>query len=130
MDIGVYYLSNIKTLKKGDIVLLKTPSNAKILYDRKYLEKRVKYLIKNVAGESGDLIKIKNSKLYLNEIFLGNIAKKDKLGRSLKSDLKNKIIPQNKILLLGNTDDSYDSRYFGLIDKSRLLKKAKLIYEF
>jgi conjugative transfer signal peptidase TraF len=128
MDIGIYYLSNIDHIEKGDIVYIKVPKNANDpLYTRGYLEKRIKYLIKEVQGLSGDVITIDNSNLFLNNQFLGGIKKCDSEGKPLVSFLKTHIIPPHKFLLLGITPDSYDSRYFGLIDQTKLLKKCKLL---
>lgn len=133
MPEGIYYTSNFKNknFKKGEIISLKIPLNAReILYSREYMGSHTKKLIKKVAGKAGDLIEIKKNKVFINSEYVGMISKLDSKGRSLTSSLKAGIIPINKVFVLGMIENSYDSRYFGLISKDIILKKAELILKF
>ncbi|MEI6856240.1 signal peptidase I [Psychrilyobacter sp.] len=133
MPEGIYYTSNFdhKNLKKGEVISLAIPLNArKVLYSREYLGSHTKKLIKTVAGKAGDLIEIKKNKVFINSEYVGRISKLDSKGRVLTSSLKSGIIPINKVFVLGMIENSYDSRYFGLISKDIILKKAELILKF
>ena len=83
-----------------------------------------KYIVKRIIAVPGDNIKIINNSIFLN----GKL-----LEESYVKNLKNSIfnieitIPKDKYFVLGdNKDVSYDSRYFGLIDKSSIQGKVLL----
>jgi conjugative transfer signal peptidase TraF len=133
MPEGIYYTSNFehRNFKKGEVISLEIPLNAReMLYSRRYLGSHTKKLIKTVAGKEGDLIDIKKNKVFVNSEYVGRISKFDSKGRVLVSSLKSGRIPINKVFVLGIIENSYDSRYFGLISKDIILKKAELILKF
>lgn len=124
---GIYKLENIdSTLKKNQMVYLKIPDNAKnIIWEREYLPKEIDVIVKYIKGVPGDTIEVLNNKLYINNIFEGNIKKVDSEGNILPSELPQKyILKENEYILLGSDDNSYDSRYFGIVRKKQILKKA------
>lgn len=128
---GLYRLYKINKLKRNDIVYIEIPDNAKhIIWDREYLPKHIKYLLKYVKGVPGDLVEVKENKLYINNKFEGNIKKYDSEGNLLISLTEGKfILKEEQYLVLGNDDNSYDSRYFGVIEEREILKKAKFLRE-
>ena len=89
--------------------------------------------IKKVIAKQGDFVEIKNSKIYVNLIEIPNstIFDTDKKGRKL-DHLQNgysHIMKSNEIFSFGdNNIRSFDSRYLGLIDKEKILFKAKMLY--
>lgn len=123
---GIYRLKEVREIKRGDIVYLEIPDNAKnIIWGRNYLPKHIAYLIKYIRGVPQDLIQIKNEKIYINHEFKGNIQSFDKEGRKLSSCLPEEyILQKDEYILLGTDDNSYDSRYFGVIKKEKILKSA------
>lgn len=124
---GIYKLGNIDTsLEKNQMVYIKIPDNAKdIIWNREYLPKSVDFLIKYIKGVPNDKIEVKNNKLYINNQFQGNIKKTDSEGNELPSELPQKyILKKDEYILLGSDDNSYDSRYFGIVKKNKILKKA------
>lgn len=127
---GIYKLYKPTQIKRQDYVFLEIPDNAKnIIWGREYLPKHIKFLVKRVKGVPKDEIIVKNKKLYINKVFMGNIKLLDSNKKKLISNLqKNKFyLKKNEYILLGTDDSSYDSRYFGVITKDKILKKAKLI---
>ena len=50
---------------------------------------------------------------------------KDGEGKSLKPYVFNGVIPNNKYFVSGIHPKSWDSRYFGFIDKNRIIATAK-----
>lgn len=131
MEKGIYLLKEIDELKKGDVVLLNIPLKIKeTLYSRGYLPKNIKTLLKEVVAIEGDKIEVVNNKLYVNNEFKGEIAKADPKGRELTSFVEDKILKRDEIFLLGRGENSYDSRYFGVVEKGELLKKTILLKEF
>lgn len=132
MEKGIYFLlGNKNNLKYGDNVVIEIPDNIKkLLYERKYLEKKVDTLLKKVAAIDGDEVTVIGENLYINNKFKGKIYRTDPLNRKLPQYLESGKVPVNKILVLGISENSIDSRYFGLINKSSIKSKAILIYKF
>ncbi|MGL5853894.1 MAG: signal peptidase I [Cetobacterium sp.] len=131
MQKGIYLLKEIDELKKGDVVVLNIPSNIKeILYSRGYLPKNIKTLLKEVVAVEGDCVEVDHNKLYINGEFKGDIAEVDLKGRKLVSFVKAGVLKSGEVFLLGRGKNSFDSRYFGAVEKSEILKKTILIKEF
>lgn len=131
MEKGIYLLRDIDELKKGDVVVLNIPLNIKeTLYSRGYLPKNIKTLLKEVVAVEGDSIKVDHNKIYINGEFKGDIAEVDPKGRELVSFVKDGVLKSGEVFLLGRGKNSFDSRYFGAVEKSEILKKTILIKEF
>lgn len=131
MQKGIYLLKEIDELKKGDVVVLNIPSNIKeILYSRGYLPKNIKTLLKEVVAVEGDKVHVTYNKLYINGEFKGEIAEVDPKGRVLVSYVKDGVLKSGEVFLLGKGKNSFDSRYFGAVEKNEILKKTILIKEF
>jgi len=112
-----------KVIKKGDIVVFKFPKDRSIDY------------IKRVVGTAGDTVEVLNKKVLINgeavddsnahftssSILPALVGPRDNYG-----PVK---IPQGKIFVMGdNRDNSYDSRFWGFVDKNDVLGKALVIY--
>ena len=112
-----------KKMLRGDVVVYLSPEDPN------------KSLIHRVVGLPGDTIVIKKKELFINnkkfaeksamfadpKIFSGKTSPRDNLGPIE--------IPQEKYFLLGdNRDFSYDSRFFGFVDKDYIVGKALMIY--
>lgn len=123
---GIYKLKKIDEFERDKIVYLEIPDNAKsTIWGREYLPKQVNHLVKYIRGVPGDLIQVKSDKLYINSEYKGNIKKIDPQGRILDSQLpQNYVLKKDEYILLGSDDNSYDSRYFGVIKKEKILKEA------
>ena len=131
MEKGIYLLKEIDELKKGDVVVLNIPLNIKeTLYSREYLPRNIKTLLKEVVAVEGDSIKVDCNKLYINGEFKGDIAEVDTKGRELVSFVKDGVLKSGEVFLLGKGKNSFDSRYFGAVEKNEILKKTILIKEF
>ena len=137
---GIYKLTETdpKEYKKGDLIMFCLPE-AEALKAKKRGYWKTGYttcpgdfppLIKKVIGVSGDSIKIKNETVHINGIALknGKISKKDRRGRELKpcGDI---VVGDNEIFAMSlYNPNSWDSRYFGAIDKNSIIGKTKAIW--
>lgn len=113
----------ISNPKREDIVVFRYPEDPK------------KDFIKRVVGIGGDVVEIKNKKVYLNgklvtvdhakytdpHIFPGRFSHRDNFGPVT--------VPKNAIFVMGdNRDNSHDSRFWGFVDLKELKGKAFMIY--
>jgi len=100
-----------------------------------YPEDRSKDFIKRVVGGGGDTIEIRNKKIFLNGlpyqdnhgvyvddfILPGSIQPRDNFGPFT--------VPKGTVFAMGdNRDQSYDSRFWGVVDLKDVLGKAFMLY--
>ena len=113
----------IGTPKRGDIVVFIYP------------EDRSKDFIKRLIGVPGDTIEIRDKKILINGlpykdkhgvyvdhlIIPGSVQPRDNFGPVT--------VPKQKLFVMGdNRDESYDSRFWGMVDQRDVLGKALIIY--
>lgn len=121
----VVAVSRKKSIKRFDIVFLKTPGNGK------------GYSVRRVIGMPGDSIVFKQDELYINgegkeEKYL--VAKKKMLkDMILTDDFKledvtgHQSVPVDSYFLLGdNRKSSTDSRYYGNVSKKNIIGKVEI----
>lgn len=139
LPLGVYKLSEIDDIKIGDIVQFKpSEKTLEFIYNREYLPRYATTLLKEVAADysNRDEIEIVNdgevSYLYVSGKNYGIILNTDSIGRKIIPLRVEDLKPRNKdeYLLLSSHIRSYDSRYFGLINRKDILKKAELKIKF
>ncbi len=109
--------------EKGDIIVFKYPENPE------------KDFIKRVIATAGDTVEERNKIVYVNghprtepyvqhsdmNIRAGSMDPRDNFGPIT--------IPPDKVFVMGdNRDQSYDSRYWGFVDRKSIRGKALLIY--
>ena len=114
---------SVKDPKRGDIVVFKFP------------EDPGKDFIKRVIGIGGDVVAIRDKKIYINHkrlkhkygmytdphIIPGGIQPRDNLGPVT--------VPEDSLFVMGdNRDHSYDSRFWGFVDLKKVKGKAFIIY--
>jgi signal peptidase I len=113
----------VKNPKRGDIVVFKFPEDPD------------KDFIKRVIGIGGDVVAIRDKKIYINHKLLnhkygmytdphiipGVIQPRDNFGPVT--------VPKNSLFVMGdNRDHSYDSRFWGFVDLKKVKGKAFIIY--
>jgi signal peptidase I len=110
--------------ERGEIVVLDSPIDGV-------------RLIKRVAAVAGDLVALNEGRLVINRQALGNGVYEQFGDREASLNLSDGggpdvaaiSVPEGMVLLLGDhRGDSLDGRYFGFVDESALLGRAKAIY--
>jgi signal peptidase I len=88
--------------------------------------------IKRVVGVGGDTIEIKNKKVYINNVPFDEsytIFKDASTGSSPRDNFGPFTVPRKSLFVMGdNRDQSYDSRFWGIVDMSEIKGKAFIIY--
>ncbi len=109
--------------KRGDLVVFKDPYNSS------------GNLVKRLIGVSGDIIEIRNKKLYLNNVkqnekYIVHYDKKNYPSKISSRDNYGPFkVPKNRVFLLGdNRDNSFDSRNWGGVAKDTILGKVQNLY--
>ncbi|CAN2041750.1 signal peptidase I [Candidatus Magnetomoraceae bacterium gMMP-15] len=113
----------VSTPEREDIVVFKFPQDPG------------KDFIKRTIGLPGDVVEIKNKKVYINNKLFkdghafytdlysipGNLQPRDNYGPIT--------VPKNSIFVMGdNRDHSFDSRFWGFVDMDALKGEAFIIY--
>lgn len=109
---------------KGEYVLFRH----KELADRLGMQK-LEEMMKLIGCDEGDqLIVDAEKKFYCNGEYLVRAKDFSLKGESLQHFVFNGRVPKGAMFVMGEHKDSYDSRYFGFVDKSRILAKAYPIF--
>ncbi len=119
---------------QATIIPISSPKRADIVVFR-YPEDPKKDFIKRVVGIGGDVVEIKDKKVYINKklvameyakytdpnIFPGKFSHRDNFGPVT--------VPENALFVMGdNRDNSHDGRFWGFVDEKELKGKAFMIY--
>lgn len=109
--------------QRGDIIVFKFPMDTSKDY------------IKRCIAVPGDKLQIINKKVYVNDMVIEEpyiVHGEDSVlpaDVSTRDNYGPKIIPRNQFFMMGdNRDGSYDSRFWGFLDRKYILGKAVLIY--
>jgi signal peptidase I len=113
----------IKQPRRDDIIVFRYPENPKVDF------------IKRVVGIEGDVVEVRNKKLYVNDALIDRdyaihtdphiipavYNKRDNFGPV--------IVPKDSLFVMGdNRDNSKDSRFWGFVDLKAVKGKAFMIY--
>ena len=112
-----------KSPARDDIVVFRFPKDRSIDY------------IKRVVGVAGDTIELKNKQLYINgeavssphAHFTNSAIMRASAGP--RDNMGSVTVPEGSIFVMGdNRDNSYDSRFWGVVDLKDVLGKAFILY--
>ena len=110
-------------IERGDIIVFQYPPDPR------------KDFIKRVVGLPGDLFEIRDKEIYVNNNPLkeGYVIHTDKniipAGVKPRDNFGPISIPENSLFVLGdNRDASFDSRFWGFVDLSKVKGKVTKIY--
>lgn len=103
----------------GDIVVFRNPNNPKEDY------------IKRVVGLPGDTIEIKGKRVFRNGKTLDEryVVHTDPAVLTDRDMMQPTVVPADRYFVLGdNRDNSYDSRFWGFVDREEIKGKALVVY--
>lgn len=85
-------------------------------------------VIKRVGCDEGEDLTRKGRDFYCGDEFLGHAKARSQQGETLTPFSFSGKIPSGKVFLVGDHPDSFDSRYFGLVEKSNYQAWARPIF--
>jgi signal peptidase I len=108
---------------KSDIIVFQYPKDPSHVF------------IKRIVATEGDVIESRDKTIFVNGLVLNEpyIQHVENKIRPKDSDLRDNFgplaIPKGKVFVMGdNRDQSYDSRFWGYVDKTQIIGKALYIY--
>ena len=121
IPLGIYKLEKFDgVLKKGDLVVYEIDNKYKKLTS---IKGTMFKSVKPVVAFYEDKVEIKGNRIYVNDEDYGEIFPE------ISSNFNGKI-KEDEVLTLSKVRGTFDGRYYGAIKKSKIEKKARLIYEF
>ena len=113
----------IKNPKRGDIIVFKFPEDPS------------KDFIKRVIGVAGDVIEVRDKKVYVNHTLLTHdwgIHTDPNIFPAViqpRDNFCQVVVPEHSLFVMGdNRDQRYDSRFWGFVDLKAVKGKALIIY--
>jgi len=116
-------VGSLDDLKRMDVAAFRNE-----VFIKTYGEKTVG--AKYVAALPGDRVRIEAGTIWVNDREwgkLGLVGKKQVPPPVSRYD-SSYVVPRGKVLMLGSKNNSYDGRYWGLVDKSEIVGKAHVIF--
>jgi signal peptidase I len=117
------YLFKLEKVHRGDVIVFVFPVD------------RSKDFIKRVVGIGGDTVEIKDGMVYLNGVKAAEPHAHFEVDPSARSQLSRRdntgpiVVPQGKVFMMGdNRDRSFDSRFWGFVDRNDVEGRAMVIY--
>lgn len=90
--------------------------------------KSASFYLKKISCKEGEHLHTVGSEFFCNDKHIGRALDYDMQGNPLKHEKYDLIIPKNKYFFSGTHKYSYDSRYFGLIDRNAITRGAKPLF--
>jgi signal peptidase I len=108
-------LFHFNGINRGDLLVFEAPPASNL----------DEVMIKRVIGLPGDTVEIKNGIVYINGQPLDEPYEMEKP----KSDFKPVTVPENSFFVMGdNRNNSYDSRFWGMVPGELIIGKAVARY--
>ena len=115
-----FYIYKGEDPRRGDVVIFEYPNDPSVDY------------IKRVIGVPGDTVKVVNKQLYVNGEAVQEPYTQFIDGdtiRPIRDNFGEMTLPPGKYFMMGdNRDNSEDSRFWGVVDRSAMRAKAWRIY--
>ena len=125
---GLYYKKIFPSYKKGHLATFEMKREY-LKYVEEFPNKwtrKKNFFLKRIAAQEGDVIENRSGVLYINGKEKGKILKVK--GISTELDQKKKIrLGKNEFFMMGDSRESFDSRYYGPVNRSELKNEVVLL---
>jgi signal peptidase I len=122
-NINLFHMPGIRDPRRGDIIVFKYPEDPK------------RDFIKRTVAVGGDTVEVRDKVLYLNGERMQEqyVQYVDNAVRQRGMDKRDNFgpfqVPEGTVFVMGdNRDQSYDSRFWGVVDLKQVKGKAMIIY--
>ena len=127
--IGLYLIVPGVPLEIGDTVTARAPDGARQLAAmRGYLPSGVP-LVKRIAAMEGSRVCALRARIIVDGRTLAYRRKRDAAGRAMPWWTGCRRLQPSQILLVNRAAGSFDSRYFGPVERAAILGKAVLLWQ-
>jgi signal peptidase I len=115
-----WLIKDNRPLQRGDIISFRFSGS-------KYFPQGAQFL-KIIACLPGDDLQEKERCFYCNGKFIGCAKRYDRKGNPVSFFIFKGKVPDGKYFVVGIHPDSYDSRYWGFVDKEQIIGRVKKIF--
>ena len=125
---GLYLVRSPSAVRRGDMVVAWTPRSARRLAARRhYLPANVP-LVKRIAALAGDHVCAEGALVSVNGRVAALRRAADARGRPMPGWSGCRVLAPGDYLLLMESPDSFDGRYFGITRSRDLVGRARLLW--
>jgi conjugative transfer signal peptidase TraF len=115
-------------VRRGDLVLIRLASDvAELAVKRHYLPKST-YLIKFVSAVAGEQVCRLGDRIFVGGVLAARALTRDSLGRPMPVWQGCRRIPSGDLFLLADDQQSFDSRYLGVVSAPHVVGRAVLLW--
>ena len=120
---GLYRIA-LGPVRRGDFVLVRLPPDAaELAHRRNYLPKST-YLIKFVSAVAGEQVCRLGDRILVGGVLAARARTHDSLGRPMPVWQGCRRIASGDLFLLADDQQSFDSRYFGVVSARHVVARA------
>ena len=119
--IAYYSTKETNRVKNGSFIMFR---NNHPLISGLIREAKTDKIIKKVVCSEGSMLKVVNRDFFCDGQKLGRATEKTPSGRTIEPFIYNGIVPAGNYFVMGNSPDSFDSRYFGFVEKKSIIALA------
>ena len=127
VPLGLYRI-NPGPVRRSDLVLIRLPPDVAELAARRNYLPRSAYLIKFVSAVAGDPVCRLGDRILVRGVFAARALTRDSLGRPMPSWQGCRRLASGDLFLLADNQQSFDSRYFGVVSASEVVGRAVLLW--
>lgn len=129
VPLGLYRVVTTRALRVGDTVAVRpSPQLARFMATRRYVEANVP-LLKPIAATEGATVCRVDLRVTINGRTTVSALPRDRVGRPLPVwSGCYRLRPHQLFLIAPSHPDSFDSRYFGPVDRSQILGRAASVW--
>ena len=125
VPLGLYRIEPGAPPRIGDLVALRpSPALGRFMAERRYVEANA-LLIKPVAAVSGATVCRVGDRVTIDAQIVADALPRDRFGRALPRWSGCRRLPADQLFLIAPAHrDSFDSRYFGPVDRRQIVGRA------
>jgi conjugative transfer signal peptidase TraF len=122
--VGWYFIRSATALRPHDAVLASPPESAAALADDRHYLARGVPLLKEIGAVDRQFVCVRDGIVSIDGVPLARTRQRDGAGRELMSWNECRALADDELFLLGRSDASFDSRYFGPIRRTAVIGRA------